>query len=289
MSMGALCVFSLMGCQLFWRLLPDDLRREVFYELKKRMKYLVNQTALKADGDTAMNIDTANKELEDKEIKSLLNIKTLNESTHIERALPGSEPISLDITNNILFPGQFRVTKSEIHSINAWGASTGSAAVWFGYLKGTNEDEIKIYMPGSTATYDEIAAAVESLIEAPANVYANYDSVNNPFGVYKANAERLMIASGVESEPSYLYDMDNHILGRYLSSVFIISKSQLSELLSYFKTVNAPMFKLGISRAEVVIRLEGSISGAPTEIKDNIARITSIPSKDIILQIITLN
>ena len=47
------------------------------------MKYLVNQTALKADGDTAMNIDTANKELEDKEIKSLLNIKTLNESTHI--------------------------------------------------------------------------------------------------------------------------------------------------------------------------------------------------------------
>ena len=144
-------------------------------------------------------------------------------------------------------------------------------------------------MPGSTATYDEIAAAVKSLIAAPANVYANYDSVNNPFGVYKANAERLMIASGVESEPSYLYDMDNHILGRYLSSVFLISKSQLSELLSYFKTVNAPMFKLGISRAEVVIRLEGSISGAPTDIKDNIARITSIPSKDIILQIITLN
>lgn len=236
-----------------------------------------------------MNLDEANKELEDKEIKSLLNIKTLNESTHIERALPGREPISLDITNNILFLGQFRVTKSEIYLINTWGVSVGSAAVWFGYLKGTNEDEIMVYMPGATATFHEIAAMVEELIAEPGSVYATFNSANTPFGVYKANAERLMIASGIESEPSYLYDMDNHILGRYLSSVFLISKSQLSELLSYFKTVNAPMFKLGISRAEVVIRLEGSISGAPTEIKDNIARITSIPSKDIILQIITLN
>lgn len=234
-----------------------------------------------------MNIDTANKELEDKEIKGLLNIKTLDENTHIERALSGTEPISLDITNNVLFSGPHRVTKSEIARINNWGITVDSAAVWFGHRR-VNSDALLVYMPGATATYEQIETVIESIIEAPAYVVAAATSWETPFGIYRANAHKLMINSGAEGEPSYLYDMDDEILGRYLSSAFLLTKYQLAELISYFKTVNTPTFKLGISHAEVVIRLEGSISAPPAEIKNNIARITSIPLKDITLQIITL-
>ncbi len=235
-----------------------------------------------------MNIDMANKELENKEIKGLLTIKRLEGKVHIETALAGTRPVSVNVTDNILFLESFRVTKAEVASINSWGGGRGGAAVWFGYKRVDNADSLLVYMPGISASDEEIKAAVERLISVPANVVVAVNSWETALGVYKANPERIMFHSGFEDEAPYRYNMDSGLLERYISSVASIHKTQLSELLAYFQTVNAHMFGLGLSSSEMVVRLEGAISGDPAEIKDNISRMTLVPVGRITLQIITL-
>ncbi|MBC3364422.1 hypothetical protein [Pseudomonas sp. SWRI154] len=242
-----------------------------------------------------MNIDSANKELENKNIIGLLTIKEMNQRTYIETTLAGQEPAGLEFNgyDPIHCLGPLRLpAMGEISRLITWSDSTVGYGIFFGYKKINNVDNLMINMPGTRATEEEIITNVERIIANPAvKVLVTQKNSDVSYGYTRAEGSSFLVfPSGtgpVYTEWTCI--LRKHVfLAKDLSRDSIrIQDPKLKDLRQYLITVNAPMFKLGISETEIAVRLEGSITGNPEEIKGNISRITSIPLKDITLQIIT--